>query len=141
MILPMIKYIYLKLEKNIGFSFISPGIFIPNPSKLQETKFISWRWMDQRSEVVTTCTCGVMVVTPMIMYNYLKLGKYWFFFHIFMNIYSKPIKITGELVPIMEMDGSKVWSGNSIYLWSYGGNTYGNVHLPKTRKKILVFLS
>ena len=64
--------------------------------------------MDQRSEVVTTCTCGDMVVTPMLMYNYLKLGKYWFFFHIFMNIYSKPIKITGELVHIMEMDGSKV---------------------------------
>ena len=33
----MIMYIYLKLEKNIGFSFIAPGIFIPNLSKLQET--------------------------------------------------------------------------------------------------------
>ena len=64
--------------------------------------------MNQRSGVVTTCTCGDMVVTPMLINNYLKLGKYWFFFHIFMNIYSKPIKITGELVHIMEMDGSKV---------------------------------
>ena len=61
--------------------------------------------MDERSEVVTTFTCGDMVVTPMIMYNYLKLGKYWFFFHISRIIFSKPIKITGELVHIMEMDG------------------------------------
>ena len=103
-----IMYIYLQLEKIIGLSFLSQGIFIPNPSKLQESLFLSWRWMDQRSEVVTQCTCGVMVVTPMIMYNYLKVGKYWFFFHIFMNIYSKSFKITGELVHIMEMLGSKV---------------------------------
>ena len=34
---PMIMYIYLKLEKIIGLSFISQGIFIPNPSKLQES--------------------------------------------------------------------------------------------------------
>ena len=64
--------------------------------------------MDQRSEMETQCTCGVIVVTPMIMYNYLQLGKYKFFFNIFMNIYSKPIKITQEIVTIMEMDGSKV---------------------------------
>ena len=70
----------------------------------------------------------------MVMYIYLKLGKkYWFFFHISRNIYSKPIKITGDLVHIMEMDGSKVLSGNYMYLWSYGGNTYDNVQLPKTR--------
>ena len=56
-----------------------------------------------------------------------------------MNIYSKPFKITRDLVHIMEMDGSKVWSGNYMYLWRYGGNTYDNVHLPKPRK-ILIFL-
>ena len=55
--------------------------------------------------------------------------NYWFISCIFMNMKSKPTKMTWDIVWNMYMDGLKVPYMNSMYLWRYSGNTFHNVPL------------